>query len=87
MGKITSVTRSLVDDQGGYFWTIEFSSLLGNIPTIACSTDAFVANTQCNTVEIRDGNIISGSFMLGINGETTVPIDSQATASTVKISA
>ena len=84
IGAITSVTRSLVDDQGGYFWTVEFSELLGNVPTMSCTTELFVTNTQCNTVEIRDGNIITGSFIIGMNGETTVPIDSQAADTTVK---
>jgi len=83
VGTITSVTRSLVDDQGGYFWTVEFSSLLGNVAQMTCATEDFVANSQCSTVDIRDGNIITGSFILGLLGETTVPLDSQATASTV----
>jgi hypothetical protein len=85
VGEVDGVTRTLVDDQGGYFWTVEFATALGDIPLMTCAVDnmAGFAGAACTPKEIRDGNILSGHFILGLGGEMTTNIDALASAADV----
>ncbi|TMW57105.1 hypothetical protein Poli38472_003030 [Pythium oligandrum] len=77
------VTRSLVDQQGGFVWTVAFKDSEGNLPQFICAVDATFAGrtgTACETTTLTDGNALSGTFVV----ESSVPIAFDASAATMK---
>lgn len=78
-----SASRSLVDTEGGYIWTVAFSDSDGNVPQFVCAVDTIFANTvgsACESSTITDGNVLSGSFLV----ESSDPISFDADAATLK---
>ncbi|RHY82099.1 hypothetical protein DYB26_000715 [Aphanomyces astaci] len=68
VGSALYVSRSLQDNQGGFKWTIVFDQEDGNVPLFICGSDAAfqaVVGSQCSVESVIDGNVLSGSFMLG----------------------
>ncbi|KAG6623132.1 Titin isoform N2B [Phytophthora cinnamomi] len=77
------VSQSLVDEQGGYLWTVAFNDSEGDLPQFICAVDAtFTAaiGTGCETGTLTDGNVLSGSFLI----EASAPIPFNADAGTMK---
>jgi len=74
---IVNVTRSPADPQGGYTWTIYFTSAIGNIPqlTVTSLLAGLKADVQVQT--LQDGDSVGGFFSLTfLNGYTRqVPSD------------
>ncbi|RHY35451.1 hypothetical protein DYB32_000104 [Aphanomyces invadans] len=74
------VSRSLQDSRGGYKWTVVFDQRDGDVPLFICGTDATfqaVAGSKCSVESIIDGNVLSGSFMLGASDP--IPFDADET--------
>ncbi|KAL8005508.1 putative ankyrin repeat and fibronectin type-III domain-containing protein [Plasmopara halstedii] len=74
-----SVSQSLVDKQGGYFWTVAFNDADGDLPQFICAVDTTfrtVPGAVCETDTLTDGNVISGSF--SIEGIPPIPFDADA---------
>ncbi|GMF63741.1 unnamed protein product [Phytophthora fragariaefolia] len=77
------VSQSLVDEQGGYIWTVAFKNSEGNLPQFICAVDSIftaATGTACETDTLTDGNVLSGSFLI----EASAPIPFNADAGTVK---
>ncbi|KAE8981594.1 hypothetical protein PF011_g21959, partial [Phytophthora fragariae] len=77
------VSQSLVDEQGGYIWTVAFKDSEGNLPQFICAVETtFTAATGsgCETDTLTDGNVLSGSFLI----EASAPIPFDADAGTMK---
>ncbi|RLN90850.1 hypothetical protein BBJ28_00020993, partial [Nothophytophthora sp. Chile5] len=77
------VSQSLVDEQGGYVWTVAFEDSEGNLPQFICAVDAMFATSTgagCETDTLTDGNALSGSFVI----EASEAIPYNADATTVK---
>ncbi|GAB9464893.1 hypothetical protein Gpo141_00002316 [Globisporangium polare] len=77
------VSQSLVDQQGGFVWTIAFKDSEGDLPQFICAGDAVFTATVgsgCETSTLTDGNVLSGSFVI----ESSVPISFDANAVAVK---
>ncbi|KAG4226736.1 hypothetical protein PC116_g24861, partial [Phytophthora cactorum] len=77
------VSQSIVDEQGGYIWTVAFEDSQGNLPQFICAVDpnTFTATySGCETDTLTDGNVLSGSFLI----EASSPIPFNADADTVK---
>ncbi|OWZ23436.1 Titin isoform N2B [Phytophthora megakarya] len=77
------VSQSLVDQQGGYVWTIAFNELEGNLPQFICAVDPVfktVLGAACGTDTLTDGNVLSGTFVV----EASSPIPFNADAGTMK---
>ncbi|KAG6950449.1 hypothetical protein JG688_00014155 [Phytophthora aleatoria] len=76
-------TFSLVDEQGGYIWTVAFKDSEGNLPQFICAVDSIfesAAGAGCETDTLTDGNVLSGSFLI----EASSPIPFNADAGTMK---
>ena len=88
------VSRSAVDNQRGYRWTIEFTAAMnsGNVPTLISNSTGLTLTNPDALVYVNvssiDGNQIGGSFTLGFtnNGQTqsTEEIQYDATAAEFK---
>ncbi|KAG6948940.1 hypothetical protein JG687_00015171, partial [Phytophthora cactorum] len=77
------VSQSLVDEQGGYIWTVAFKDSEGNLPQFICAVDSIfesAAGAGCETDTLTDGNVLSGSFLI----EASSPIPFNADAGTMK---
>ncbi|RLN26461.1 hypothetical protein BBJ28_00021725, partial [Nothophytophthora sp. Chile5] len=77
------VSQSLVDEQGGYVWTVAFEDSEGDLPQFICAVDtvfAASAGAGCETDTLTDGNALSGSFVI----EASEAIPYNADAATVK---
>ncbi|ETL49307.1 hypothetical protein L916_01186, partial [Phytophthora nicotianae] len=77
------VSQSLVDEQGGYIWTVAFKDSEGNLPQFICAVDPTfksAAGAGCETDTLTDGNVLSGSFLI----EASSPIPFNADAGTMK---
>ena len=84
------VTRSAVDDQHGYEWTIEFTSDMndGDIDILVADTTSLTVSSTDGEANINitatDGNELSGSFTLEYGGSVTDNINFNATSSEFK---
>ncbi|RLN38385.1 hypothetical protein BBI17_009837, partial [Phytophthora kernoviae] len=74
------VSQSLVDEQGGYIWTVVFKDSEGDLPQFICAVDSFATGTGCETDTLTDGNALSGSFII----EASASIPFNADAATMK---
>ncbi|KAK1941929.1 Titin [Phytophthora citrophthora] len=77
------VSQSLVDQQGGYIWTVAFKDSDGNLPQFICGVDTVFktgAGAACETDTLTDGNVLSGSLLI----EASPPIPFDADAGTMK---
>ncbi|KAL3663536.1 hypothetical protein V7S43_011423 [Phytophthora oleae] len=77
------VSQSIVDEQGGYIWTVAFEDSQGNLPQFICAVDSATftaASSGCETDTLTDGNVLSGSFLI----ESSSPISFNADAATMK---
>lgn len=77
------VSRSLMDEQGGFIWTVAFKDSEGNLPQFICAVDAafkLKAGAKCETSTLTDGNVLSGTFVIN----SSAPISFDASAATVK---
>ncbi|KAL3663537.1 hypothetical protein V7S43_011425 [Phytophthora oleae] len=77
------VSQSLVDEQGGFIWTVAFKDSDGNLPQFVCAVDAVFktgAGAACETDTLTDGNVLSGSLLI----EASPPIPFDADAGTMK---
>lgn len=78
------VSQSLVDEQGGYMWTVAYKDSEGNLPPFICAVDddfAAMPGATCETETLTDGNTLSGSFVI----EASVPILFDASAADMKL--
>jgi len=73
-----SVSRSSVDGQGGYTWSITFIGNNGNIEELVPSNSLVGKGTRVIVKEIQRGNEIGGSFTLSYGFETTSTLDFNA---------
>ena len=84
------VTRSAVDDQHGYEWTIEFTSDMndGDVDILVADTSSLTVSSANGVANINitatDGNELSGTFTLEYGGNTTEDISFKATSSEFK---
>ena len=78
------VSRSAADSQRGYTWFITFITDIGDIAMLKASSS--LTGTESNIVvqENTKGNMLSGAFTLTYSSETTVAINYDAAATTVK---
>ncbi|KAG6950482.1 hypothetical protein JG688_00014143, partial [Phytophthora aleatoria] len=59
------VSQSIVDEQGGYIWTVAFEDSQGNLPQFICAVDpnTFTAtDSGCETDTLTDGNVLSAAL-------------------------
>ncbi|KAF1784585.1 Immunoglobulin-like fold [Phytophthora cactorum] len=59
------VSQSLVDEQGGYIWTVAFKDSEGNLPQFICAVDSIfesAAGAGCETDTLTDGNVLSAAL-------------------------
>ena len=88
-----AVSRSGADDQGGYVWRCTFTDNFnsGDVaqPTadgsgLSGTADVVSDGADAVALTASDGNELSGTFTLELNGQTTGPIDFDASASAFK---
>merc|ERR1711871_1596084 len=79
-----AVTRSGPDMEGGYSWTITFTTSIGDIGLISVDNSLVGVGAKFNVQELQKGNWISGSFALTYGSETTGLIVYDAEASVVE---
>mgnify|MGYP006083884127 CR=1 FL=1 len=77
-----SVTRTASPDtEGGYVWTVQFTSNVGDLGLISSTSSLTGTNQHIAIQETQRGNWLSGAFTLSHGGKTTHPIPYDATAS------
>merc|ERR1711871_198256 len=69
--KAAAVTRSLVDLQGGYYWTISFDGNNGNLIESTRTSSLSGIGQACDVSTLVDGNYISGTYILNLGDEST----------------
>jgi len=75
-----SVARGHVQDDGGYSWTVTFTSATGDIPEMQAKSQLHGIGAAVSVSTQLDGNSISGSFQLSMFGHRTAPIRHDASA-------
>lgn len=83
MGVATTVTRTGPDGQGGYVWTVTFTS---NLPTPLLTVASSLSGLGSSIVvaEVQAANQLGGTFALSFRGATTAPIKVTATDASVQ---
>ena len=87
LDKITSltVTRTLVPDhEGGFTWTIQFVTNLGDLGIIGATSSLTGTSNNIKIMELQKGNWLNGFFTMSHGGKTTHPIPYDATADLLK---
>jgi len=80
-----TVSRSIVDEQGGYEWLVTFVDPPGDVPQLTlASTSLSGGGAGVVITTPTPGNEIYGTFRLGFGYESTVPIPYDATPDEVK---
>jgi hypothetical protein len=75
------VTRTTnPDDEGGYSWTVQFTTNLGDLGPITSTSSLTGTGALITILEKQKGNWIGGTFTLSYLGKTTHPIKYDATA-------
>lgn len=80
------VQRGLRSAQGGYRWTITFTSdkNAGNLDLMTFTNHLTGVGAAVNVEDSRHGNQLSGSFTLTLDAQTTDPIDFDASEDQMK---
>jgi hypothetical protein len=80
------ITRSSVDGQRGYSWSITFLLYDGDVPNIVVDSSAISGiGKQVVMSELTKGNTLNGSFAIIYGAHTTTPIPYNASANAVKL--
>lgn len=86
------ITRSEMDTQHGFEWTVEFTSDLnkGDIVSLMADSSQLSASSGgqdggVSVSTVADGRVRAGSFTLAYGGSTTAPIGFDASSSDFKI--
>jgi hypothetical protein len=78
------VTRSEADMEGGYSWSITFTTTIGDVGAISADNSLVGVGAKIDVQEKQKGNWISGSFTLTYGSQTTGLIVYDADASVVE---
>ena len=79
-----TVQRSPADAEGGYSWSITFTSNLGNVEMISPVSSLVGVGVKVDVKETQQGNWLGGSFTLSYGGATTIDLAFDATSSVVE---
>ncbi|GMH48115.1 hypothetical protein TL16_g00220 [Triparma laevis f. inornata] len=69
----TTVTRTSPNADGGYTWSIQFAESMGNVPELT----VYSSDVPIVVATLTEGNVLSGTFRVTFDGETTgdIPYD------------
>ena len=84
LGSDVHVTRTPMDNRGGFSWTITFRNALGDAPLLTPSSSLTGTGASLHVEEVQKGNQLRGNFALSLNGHTTEFIPYDATPAMIK---
>lgn len=66
-----TVSRSRVDEEGGYTWSITFDGEIGNVNQLVLENMLTGIDAEVNITTVVEGNDIGGNFSISFFNETT----------------
>jgi hypothetical protein len=86
VGGIDDVSRSGPDSVNGFTWSVTFASHMRNVPPLYLYSSSLTGTgADVAFATEQEGNILDGQFVLGYGGDTTRPINHDASADEMRV--
>ncbi|CAM9722307.1 unnamed protein product [Chrysoparadoxa australica] len=83
-GAVQVKQHGVSSDEGGRCWDVIFHSSMGDLAAMETKSSLIGGGARVTTETIVDGNSLGGKFTIGFDGETSSPLDFDASGEAVE---